>query len=171
MWQVITSAHWICEALNRPNCLMLAVVFTPSFGNTQVGSQMILGQDLGIKLNCLYFWSAIWSSLELCTGLWSFHLQERGRKELQNIWGGGVAAPFTSVSCGVRDLWEHTLWNLKRKLEQCSYWQYIWPWTDTMRRDWLAQWCIFHVERRWMLNWCCIFISSVHPEIKTIGNH
>lgn len=140
MWQLITSAHWICGALNRPNCLMLAVIFTPSFGNTQVEPQKILGQDLVIKLNCLYFRSAILLSLELCTGLWSFHPQERDGKELQNIWGDGVASPSTSASSGVRDLWEHTLWNLKTKFEQCSYWQYI--------IDWLAQCCIFHAERK-----------------------
>lgn len=65
-----------------------------------------LGQDLGIKLNCLYFRSIILSSLELCTGLWSFHPQKRDNKKLQNIWGDGVAAPSTFASSGgIYEIW------------------------------------------------------------------
>lgn len=170
-WHLITSAHWIREALNRANCLMLAVIFMPSFGNTHVETQKILRQDLGVKLNCMYFRSAILSSLELCRGLWSFHSQERDRKELQSIWGDGVTAPSTSASNGVRDLWEHAVksedkvWTMQLLAIDMTL-----DWYNEKR---LVSSMVYFPrrEKKQKLDWNYIFICSVHPEIKTIGNH
>lgn len=42
MQKVVTSAHRICEDLDRPSFLVLAVIFMPPFVNGQVEHQRIL---------------------------------------------------------------------------------------------------------------------------------
>ena len=76
MQKVITSAHRVCEALDRSSFLVLACCHfhTSHLCEWAGGMSEDFRTGIGDETQLPAIRSAILSSLELCTGLWSLHL-------------------------------------------------------------------------------------------------
>lgn len=145
MQKVVSSAHQICEALDRPSFLMLAVIFTPPVVDEQVECQKIFRTGIGDQTQL--------PAIRICNIVISGALhralvppsigmgQERATKCLR-IWSGGSILIYQRLGEGpVRTRYQIQRQGLNDAVTDNIYDLGLIRWEE--EPVWLAEWHIF----------------------------